>query len=94
MNAAKIPKLRTMRDSKPITGQVWVVDENNHMVASFNIKRPECHLARSTSEILDSSLNLAMAQKLIEHLNERWSEHLVGTALGTDCIGFGPETTT
>lgn len=68
----RLPKLRTMRDSDPITGEVWVVDENNHQVACFRIKRPECHLKGATKDIMDASRNMVVAQSLIEHLYTMW----------------------
>ena len=63
-----------MRDSNPMTGQVWLVDENNHMVATFKIMRPECHIAGANHENVDASRNLTMADALIEHLEFMWAQ--------------------
>lgn len=68
-----LPKLRMLRDTNPITGQVWVVDENNHCVAQFRIKKPECHIANATSDIMDASLNHEMAEALIINLHSLWT---------------------
>lgn len=70
---SKIPMLRTMRDSDPITGEVWVVDENNHQVACFRVKRPECHMKGATKDNMDAALNLDLAKSLIEYLSDRWN---------------------
>lgn len=68
-----LPKLRMLRDANPITGQVWVVDENNHCVAQFRIKKPECHIAKATSDVMDAGLNHEMAEALITRLNTQWT---------------------
>lgn len=72
LRVSRTPHLRTMRDSDPITGEVWVVDENNHQVACFRVKRPECHLHRATSEVMDASLNFMLANALIDYLVDLW----------------------
>jgi len=69
---SRLPKLRTMRDSDPITGEVWVVDENNHCVASFRVMLPECHMAGATTETMHASRNKTLADALIEHLMAMW----------------------
>lgn len=68
-----------MRDSDPITGEIWVVDENNHWVACFRIKRPECHLAGATKDTMDAGRNLMLAKELIEHLYSMWFAELCAT---------------
>ena len=69
---SRLPKLRIMRDSDPITGEVWVVDENNHCVASFRVMLPECHMAGATTENMHASRNKVLADALIEHLMAMW----------------------
>lgn len=69
----RLPSLRILRDANPVTGQVWVVDENNHQVACFRIKKPECHLSGATTEVFDAWRNMMMARALIEHLSFVWS---------------------
>ena len=71
-NLSRIPKLTTMRDSNPITGEVWVVDENKHQVASFRVKLPQCHLMGAIDSTMDASRNLLLAEALIEHLYSVW----------------------
>ena len=71
-----IPKLRTMRDSNPITGEVHVVDENNHQVACFRIKRPECHVKGANTDVMDAGRNMVMAQSLIELLYVMWEHEI------------------
>lgn len=69
----RIPELRTLRDSNPITGEVWVVDENNHVVASFKIKNRESHLKQFTGEeSVNAGLNKEMAESLIQELQNGW----------------------
>lgn len=72
---SRLPKLRIMRDSNPVTGQIWVVDENNHMVASFKIMLPEYHVKGATVENVDIYNNILMAKALIEHLECIWSRN-------------------
>lgn len=59
------PRLRVMRDSDPITGQVWVMDETGRTWASFAIRHPD------SGEMM-ASRNLDEARWFIDSLRMGW----------------------
>lgn len=73
MTPPRIPQLRILRDTQPFPGAVWVVDENNHQVACFRVKLPECHLKGATTETFNAGLNLQLAQEFIHDLQSIWA---------------------
>ena len=74
MTPPRIPQLRILRDTVPfMTGTIWVVDENNHRVATFAVKLPECHIKGATTETFNAGLNLDLAQEFIHDLQSIWA---------------------
>jgi hypothetical protein len=70
----KTPKLE-LRSSvtRSSPGEVFIVDENNHIVASFRVRTPDCHFAdRAERENYDASINLDAAKWLLEEIQRRW----------------------
>lgn len=64
------PKLE-IRTGSP--GEIFVVDECNHIVASFRAKTPDCHRAPYAGrDNFDGGLNLDMAKTFIAETERRW----------------------